>query len=78
MHVIKYVDTSQHPSSPLPADVGYYLVVKIVSRRPLNLVLYMPFRIFTYSSNIFKVNFDLMESIPSVGTLRSVGTEGSL
>jgi hypothetical protein len=29
------------------------------SGRPLNLVLYMPFRIFAYSSNIFKANFAL-------------------
>ncbi len=28
---------------------------------PLNLVLYMPFRIFTYSSNILKTNFDCWE-----------------
>jgi hypothetical protein len=27
----------------------------------LNLELYMPFRIFAYSSNILKSNFDLME-----------------
>jgi hypothetical protein len=31
---------------------------------PLNLVLYMPFRIFAYSSNILKTNFDPMESMP--------------
>jgi hypothetical protein len=30
---------------------------------PLNLVLYIPFRIFAYSSNIFKDNFDLMDSM---------------
>jgi hypothetical protein len=46
-------------------------VVSIWSRsplffgRPLNLVLYMPFRIFAYSSNILKANFDLMESMPA-------------
>jgi hypothetical protein len=28
-------------------------------------VLYMPFRIFAYSSNILKANFDLMESMPA-------------
>jgi hypothetical protein len=28
---------------------------------PLNLVLYIPFRIFAYSSNILKANFDLMD-----------------
>ncbi len=33
---------------------------------PLNLVLYMPFRIFAYSSNILKTNFDLMESMPAL------------
>ena len=30
----------------------------------LNLVLYMSFRIFAYSSNNIKSNFDLMDSIP--------------
>ena len=30
---------------------------------PLNLILYMSFRIFTYSSNIWKDNFDRMDSI---------------
>ena len=38
--------------------------------RPLNLVLYMPFRIFAYSSNIIKANFDLMDSMPVYGTLK--------
>ena len=38
--------------------------------RPLNLTLYMPFRIFAYSSNILKANFDLMESMPACGTLK--------
>jgi hypothetical protein len=33
---------------------------------PLNLVLYMSFRIFTYSSNILKTNFDLMDSMMGV------------
>ncbi len=37
---------------------------------PLNLVLYMPFRIFAYSSNILKANFDLMDSMPACGTLK--------
>ncbi len=37
---------------------------------PLNLVLYMPFRIFSYSSNILKTNFDLMDSMPACGTLK--------
>ncbi len=39
---------------------------------PLNLVLYMPFRIFAYSSNILKTNFDLMQSMPVCGTLKQV------
>ena len=38
--------------------------------RPLNLVLYMPFRIFVYSSNIIKANFDLVESMPVCGILK--------
>jgi hypothetical protein len=38
--------------------------------RPLNLALYMPFRIFAYSSNILKANFDLMDSTPACGTLK--------
>jgi hypothetical protein len=36
--------------------------------RPLNLVLYIPFRILAYSSNILKANFDLMDSMPACGT----------
>ena len=32
--------------------------------RPLNLVLYVPFRMFAYSSNNFEANFDLMVSMP--------------
>ena len=39
---------------------------------PLNLVLYIPFRIFAYSSNILKTNFDLMDSMPTSGTLKQV------
>ena len=38
--------------------------------RPLNLVLYMPFRIFAYSFNILKANFDLMDWIPAGGILK--------
>jgi hypothetical protein len=38
--------------------------------RPSNLVLYMPFRIFAYSSNILKANFDLMDSMFAYGTLK--------
>jgi hypothetical protein len=37
----------------------------------LNLVLYMSFRIFAYSSNILKANFDLMDSLTASGTVRS-------
>ena len=33
--------------------------------RPLNLVLYMPFRIFACSFNILKANFDLMDWMPA-------------
>ncbi len=38
--------------------------------RPLNLVLYIPFRIFAYSSNILKTSFDLMDSIPVCKTMK--------
>jgi hypothetical protein len=38
----------------------------------MNLVLYIPFRIFAYSSNILKANFDLMESMSGSGTLKEV------
>ena len=33
-------------------------------------LLYIPFRIFAYSSNILKVNFDLMDSMSVCGTLK--------
>ncbi len=36
---------------------------------PLNLVLYIPFRIFVYSSNILKSNIDLKDSIPAWATV---------
>jgi hypothetical protein len=36
--------------------------------RPLNLVLYIPFRIFAYSSK--RSNFDLMDSMSDCGTLK--------
>jgi hypothetical protein len=42
----------------------------LVSGHPLNLVLYMPFRIFAYSSNILKANFDVMDSMPAGGILK--------
>ena len=34
-------------------------------KSPLNLVMYMPFRIFAYSSNILKANYDLIDSMPA-------------
>jgi hypothetical protein len=36
---------------------------------PLNLILYIPFKMLSWSSNILKTNFDLMDSIPVSGTL---------
>ncbi len=33
--------------------------------RPLNLVMYMSFRMFAYSSNILKASFDLLDSMPA-------------
>ncbi len=53
-----------------PGAVSIWLWSTLLSKGPLNLVLYMPFRIFAYSSNIFKTNFDLMESMPVCGTLK--------
>ena len=35
-----------------------------------NLILYMPFRILAYSSNILSVNFDRMDSMLACGTLK--------
>ena len=37
---------------------------------PLNLILYMPFRILSYSSNILKANFHRMDSKLVCGTLK--------
>ena len=34
--------------------------------RPLNLVLYIPFTMFAYSSNNFKANFDPMVAMPLI------------
>ena len=38
---------------------------------PLNLVLYMYLRIFTYASNTLIVNFEWMDSILASGTLKN-------
>jgi hypothetical protein len=38
--------------------------------RPLNLTLYIPFRMFAYSSNVLKATFDLMDLMPACGTLK--------
>jgi hypothetical protein len=53
-----------------PGAVSIWLWSPLFFGRPLNLVLYIPFRIFAYSSNILKANFDLMESMPACGTLK--------
>jgi hypothetical protein len=45
-----------------PGAVSIWSWSSLFFGRPLNLVLYIPFRIFVYSSNIFKSNFDLMDS----------------
>ena len=39
---------------------------------PLNLILYMPFRILAYSSNILKANFDRMDSMLACGTSKNL------
>ena len=44
-----------------PGAVSIWAWSPSIFGRPLNLVLYMPFRIFAYSSNIIKANFDLMD-----------------
>ncbi len=54
-----------------PGAVSIWSWSPLCYGRPLKLVLYMPIRIFAYSSNIFKANFDLMESMPACGTLIS-------
>jgi hypothetical protein len=51
---------------PLGA-VSIWSWVPLSFGRPLNLVLYMSFRIFAYSSHILKANFDLMGSMPACG-----------
>ena len=38
---------------------------------PLNRILYIPFNIFAYSSNIFIANLDLMDSMLAWGTLKN-------
>ena len=38
---------------------------------PSNRILYIPFSIFLYSSNIFIANLDLMESMLALGTLKN-------
>ncbi len=45
-----------------PGEVSIWSWSPLLFGCPLNLVLYMPFRIFAYSSNILKTNFDLMGS----------------
>ena len=53
-----------------PGTVSIWSWSPLLFGRPLNLVLYMSFRIFAYSSNILKANFDLMDSMPVGGTLK--------
>ncbi len=43
--------------------VSIWSWVSISLGHPLNLVMYMPFRIFAYPSNILKTNFDLIDFI---------------
>ena len=44
-------------------------MVSLSFGHPLNLILYIPFKMLSCSSNILKTNFDLMDSIPVSGTL---------
>jgi hypothetical protein len=53
-----------------PGAVSIWSWSPLFFGHPLNLVLYMPFKIFAYSSNILKDHFDLMESIPGCRTLK--------
>jgi hypothetical protein len=53
-----------------PGAVSIWSWSPLLFGRPLNLVLYVPFRIFAYSPNIFKANFDLMDSMSASGTLK--------
>jgi hypothetical protein len=39
---------------------------------PLKLVLYIPLRIFSYTSNVLIVSFECMELIPASGTLKNL------
>jgi hypothetical protein len=53
-----------------PGTESVWSWVPLPFGHPLNLVLYIPFRIFTYSSNILKASFDLMDSISYCGTMK--------
>ena len=53
-----------------PGAVSIWSWSPLLFGRPLNLVLYMPFRIFAYSSNMLKASFDLMTSMSFSGTLK--------
>ena len=39
---------------------------------PLNLILYMPFKILAYLSNNWKASFDRMDSMLACGTLKNL------
>jgi hypothetical protein len=49
--------------------VSIWSWVLLSSGFPLNLVLYMSFRIFAYSSNLLKTNLELIDWMPGCGTL---------
>ena len=54
----------------LPGTGGVLVVAPPSADFPLNLILYMPFSILTYSSNILKANFDRMDSMLACGTFK--------
>ena len=52
----------------LPGTDGVLVVTPPSVGFPLNFILYMPFSILTYSSNILKANFHRMDSMLDCGT----------
>ena len=52
-------------------EEGSILVGPVPGESPLNLILYMHLRMFTYSSNILIASFDPMESMLASGTWKN-------
>ena len=55
-----------------PGSDGVIVEVPASAVIPLNLILYMPFRILAYSSNILRANFDRIDSMLACGTLKNL------